>query len=389
MKKLILLIAATLVIASCKKERTGSVDQVIKEGNLETIKAKRNEVLKSYDSLSKQLSKLEEAIAAKDPDKKLPLVTTYTIKNKDFKHFIDIQGDVETKQNLLIYPEYSGVLENVYVSEGQKVRKGQLLAKIDDGGLSNQLVQLQTQLQLAKTTYERQKRLWDQKIGSEIQYLQAKASYESQQSAVNQVKAQLAKTRITAPFNGSIDEVIAEQGSVVSPATGGLMRIVNLNNMYVKAAIPENYLGAITKNATVSVTFPSLNKTVDGTVRQVSDYIDPNNRTFSVEIDVENKEKDIKPNLIAKLAINDYENDDAILIPDNIIQENAKGEKFVFVINNKNEDQATVKRTKVTTGLQYNNTIEITSGLKPGEVIVKDGAVMLRDGISVKIKESK
>ena len=389
MKKLVILILATLAIASCKKEATPSVDEVIKEGNLQNIKNKRDEILKTYDELSQKLTKLEEAIAEKDPNKKLPLVTTFTTKKQGFKHFIDIQGDVETKQNLLIYPEYSGVLQNVYVTEGQKVRKGQLLAKIDDGGLSSQLAQLQTQLQLAKTTYERQKRLWDQKIGSEIQYLQAKTNYESQKNAVNQVSAQLAKTNITAPFNGTIDEVIAEQGSVVSPATGGLMRIVNLDNMYVKAAIPENYLGTITKNASVNVEFPSLGKTVAGKVRQVSDFIDPNNRTFAVEIDVPNKEKEIKPNLVAKLAINDYESNDAILIPDNIIQENAKGEKFVFIISDKEGDQATVIRTKVTTGLSYDKTIEVTSGLKPGDVIVKDGAVTLRDGITVKIKETK
>ena len=389
MKKLVILILATLAIASCKKEATPSVDEVIKEGNLQNIKNKRDEILKTYDELSQKLTKLEEAIAEKDPNKKLPLVTTFTTKKQGFKHFIDIQGDVETKQNLLIYPEYSGVLQNVYVTEGQKVRKGQLLAKIDDGGLSSQLAQLQTQLQLAKTTYERQKRLWDQKIGSEIQYLQAKTNYESQKNAVNQVSAQLAKTNIIAPFNGTIDEVIAEQGSVVSPATGGLMRIVNLDNMYVKAAIPENYLGTITKNASVNVEFPSLGKTVAGKVRQVSDFIDPNNRTFAVEIDVPNKEKEIKPNLVAKLAINDYESNDAILIPDNIIQENAKGEKFVFIISDREGDQATVIRTKVTTGLSYDKTIEVTSGLKPGDVIVKDGAVTLRDGITVKIKETK
>lgn len=389
MKKIIILILAIIVVSCSKQEATASVDEVIKEGNLEKIKAKRDEVLKSYDELSQKLSKLEEAIAEKDPNKKLPLVTIFTIKKEAFQHFIDIQGDVETKQNLLIYPEYSGVLQNVYVTEGQKVRKGQLLAKIDDGGLSSQLAQLRTQLQLAKTTYERQKRLWDQKIGSEIQYLQAKANYESQQNAVNQVSAQLAKTNITAPFSGSIDEVIAEQGSVVSPGSGGLMRIVNLDNMYVKAAVPENYLGTISKNASVTVEFPSLGKTVTGKVRQVSDFIDPNNRTFAVEIDVPNKDKEIKPNLVARLAINDYESKDAILIPDNIIQENAKGEKFVFIVSNKQEDQATVTRTKVTTGLSYNNTIEITSGLKPEDVIVKDGAVTLRDGVTVKIKETK
>jgi RND family efflux transporter MFP subunit len=386
MKKLCTVLFIFALIACGNKNEIPSVNEVIKKGDLEAIKAKRDEILKSYEQTSQDLSKLEAAIAAKDPDKRLPLITTYSVSTAPFVHTIDIQGDVATKQNLLIFPEYSGVLHQVYVKEGQQVKKGQLLALIDDGGLSSQLAQLNTQLNLAKTTFERQERLWNQKIGSEIQYLQAKANYESQQNAVNQLKSQLAKTRVKAPFSGTIDEVIAEQGSVVSPGTGGLMRIVNLSNMYVKANVPENYLGTIKKNAEVRVTLPSLGIEIKGRVRQISDYIDPNNRTFSVEIALPNKEKNIKPNLIARLSISNYVEADAIVVPNTIIQENAKGEKFIFKVKVSKEDQATVEKVQVMTGLSKGNVIEITNGLQAGDVIVKDGAITLRDGITVKIK---
>ena len=389
MKNIIIVLSLLVLIGCDKNDNSRSSQEVIENGSLEEIKNKRNEILKSYDKISKELSLLEQAIAEKDPNKKLPLVTTYTITREPFIHAIAIQGDVDTKENLLIFPEYSGILERVFVKEGQSVRKGQLLARIDDGGLSSQLAQLNTQLSLAKTTFERQERLWNQKIGSEIQYLQAKTNYEAQRNAVNQLKAQLEKTKIKAPFSGTIDQVIAEQGSVVSPGSGGLMRIVNLQNMFIRAAIPENYLGSIKKNATVQVNFPSLNKNIQGRIRQVSNYIDPNNRTFSIEIDVPNEEQDIKPNLIAKLSIVDYVNDKAIIIPSNIIQENAIGEKFVFLIKDIKDSKADVLKTKVTSGLIYNNTIEILDGLKIDDIIVKEGAITLRDGATVKIKSAE
>ncbi|MBT8273605.1 MAG: biotin/lipoyl-binding protein, partial [Bacteroidia bacterium] len=177
MKYLFTLLISSLILISCQGEKNkDSVDVVIQEGNLAKMKTKRDQVLKSYDSIGKILGTLETAISEKDTLKRLPLVTAFEVKDTLFQHYIDIQGDVDTNENIIIFPEFSGTLTNVYVSEGQKVSKGQLLARIDDGGLSSQLAQLQTQYELAKTTFERQKRLWEQNIGSEIQFLQAKAN---------------------------------------------------------------------------------------------------------------------------------------------------------------------------------------------------------------------
>ena len=388
MKNLITSTLIALTIISCGQKDPRSVDAVIESGDLSAMKAKKEQVLKSYDSIAQVLGELDKAIAEKDTLKKYPLVTTFTIKDTLFEHFIDIQGNVETDQNLLIYPEYQGVLTRVFVNEGDKVTKGQTLAKIDDGGLSNQMAQTETQYDLAKTTFERQERLWNQKIGSEIQYLQAKANMEAAKSSVDQMRAQVGRTTVRAPFSGTIDEIITEQGTVVGPGGNALMRIVALGDMYVKASVPESYLGTITKGTSVNITFPAINKQVEGKVKNVGNYINPNNRTFEIEIDVPNKDKAIKPNLVAKLEINDYSKDKAQLIPANAIQENSKGEKYVFVVAEKEGDEAKAVRKQIETGKKYEGMVEVISGLKPGETIVDEGALTLNDGAAVKIKET-
>lgn len=385
MKKVLFTLSTLLLFASCGEKDSQSVESVIESNNIELIRTKKASVLASYDSIGKILTEMDKAISELDTLKKLPLVTTIMVKDTLFKHYIDIQGNVETNENILIYPEYSGLLSRVYVKEGQKVRKGQVLAKIDDGGLSSQVAQMQTQYNLAKTTYERQERLWNQKIGSEIQYLQAKSNMEGLQNSVNQMQSQLGKTTIRAPFSGEIDEVIVEQGQVVAPGAQALMRIINLNNMYVKASIPESYLEGVKKGTSVKVLFPALGQRVDGKVKSVGNYINPSNRTFDIEIDVPNKDKNIKPNLVAKLEINDYSKERAKLVPANVIQENSKGDKFVFIVGTISDGEATVTRKLVETGLKYEGQIEVLSGLEDGQTIVSAGALTLKDGAKIKI----
>lgn len=388
MKRIIVLLIAITSLYSCyntSKSNT-SVDTVIESGDLNQLKTKRSEVLASYDSISNILSRLEVAIAEKDTTKKYTLVTTYTVLDTTFSSHVSIQGSVETSENILIYPEYQGVLSRVYVKQGQKVNKGQVLAKIDDGGLSSQLAQLETQAQLAKTTFERQERLWEQKIGSEIQYLQAKTNMESSISAVNQLKSQLAKATIVAPFTGVVDDIITEQGQVVAPGMQAVMRLVNLSDMYVKASVPETYLQSITKGASVDVTFPALKKTVKGKVNTVGNYINPSNRTFEIEVDVPNNDKSIKPNLMANLDIKNYSKENAVVIPSNAIQENSKGDKYVFVLNDLDGIKAQAIKTKIETGNRQNGLVEVTSGLEKNTTIVKDGALTLKDKETVNIK---
>ena len=373
-----------LIITSCGGDaKTDSVDKAIESKNITKIKTTRAEIQKQYDAIGAELAKLDAALAELDTVKKVAMVSTAIVKDTVFTHYIDIQGNVDTRQNLIIYPEYSGSLSQIYVKIGQKVSKGQTLAKIDDGGLSNQLAQMETQAALAKTTFERQKNLWDKKIGSEIQYLQAKTNYESQMKAVAQMKAQLAKTIVRAPFSGIIDEVITDKGQVVGPGQQ-LMRIVNLSDMYVSANIPESFIGKIKVGAIVDVQVKSIGKTYQGRVRQVGNYINPNNRNFSIEVAVPNKDNLLRPNQVAVLKIEDYKKPNAILVPESIVTENAAGEKILYTVDVASKEPKAVKKT-ITIGLTSGSNVEVKSGLNKGETIIIEGARSVQNGDQVEI----
>ncbi len=389
MKKIYSLLLITLLLTSCGGDKKKSVEDIIATNNLEKIRERKTALDIEQQAIAAQLKQLQAKIKELAPQERVPLITTFKVKESTFNHYVELQGSVSTKQNLVIFPEYSGTLTRVFVKEGQKVSKGQILAKIDDGGLNQQVAQLQIQADLAKTTFERQKRLWDQKIGSEIQYLQAKSSYEAQQQAVNQAKQQVAKTVVKAPFSGTIDDVITEQGSVVAPGQSQLFRIVNLENMYIETEVPERYISTIKAGKDVQIEFPILGKAMDAKIRQAGNFINPANRSFKIEVAVSNKDQSIKPNLTAKLKINDYTNDKAILIPQSIISENAEGEQYVFTIANKTGETAKAKKDIITTGKTQGDYIEVLSGLEHGNEIINEGARSVTDGQNVKILISK
>lgn len=387
MKKIYLLLAITMVLISCEEKKTTSVVSLVAVGNLEQLNAKKKEITAELEAINADLEAINNAISKKDTIKKLPLITTIKVKEEVFNHYLEIQGNVKTKQNILIYPEMAGILKTVLVKEGQRVSKGQLLATIDDGGLSNQVAQLEATTQLAKTTFERQKRLWEQKIGSEIQFLQAKTSYESQRNSLKQLKSQQSKSSIRAPFSGVIDDVIKEKGTVIAPGQGSeVFRIVNLNNMYVEAEVPERYITSIQKNKEVKIEFPVLGTSLNSSIRQVGSFINPNNRSFKIEVPVANKSGNVKPNLTAKLQINDYTDTKAILIPQSIISENANGEQFVYAIKGKNtNNEAIAERVIIKTGKTQGNFIEVLENLTVGTEIIKEGARSVNNGQTVKV----
>ncbi len=385
MKNILTLLIVTLVLASCGGDKKMSIEDIVASGDLQIIRTKKAELDASAQEISAQLKQLETKIKELDPQERIPLITTFTAKEALFNHYVELQGNVSTKKNLVIYPEYPGTLTRVYVKEGQKVSKGQILAKIDDGGLGQQVAQLQIQAELAKTTFERQERLWNQKIGSEIQYLQAKSTYEAQERAVNQLKQQVGKTIVRAPFSGTIDDVITEQGSVVAQGQSQLFRIVNLRDMYIETDVPERYINSITPGKQVEVEFPILGKKVNAKIRQAGNFINPANRTFKIEVAVPNKDKSIKPNLTAKLKINDYQSEKAILIPQSIISENAEGEQYVYTVANKVENKAKAKRVIIETGKTQGDYIEVLSGLENGNEIIDEGARSVKDGQDIKI----
>ena len=383
MKNILSLLVFTTMLISCGDKEV-DVDALIASGDMQAIKEAQTQLKDENTALQMKLKKLNTVIDNAEKKTNGPLVSTQKIGDTLFDHFLEIQGNVETKQNIVISAEYSGVLSRVFVKEGDKVKKGRVLARIDDGGLGSQLAQLQTQADLNKTTFERQKRLWDQNIGSEIQYLQAKASYEASQSQVNQLRSQLGKTTITAPFAGTIDQVLTEQGSAVMPGKE-LYRIVNLSDMYITAEVPESYLGTVSVGKSVEVNFPVLNKKIDSKIRQTSNFINPANRSFTIEVAVPNEEKSIKPNLTAKLRINDYTSEDAILIPLSVISENAEGEQYVYVATKGEDNTLVAKRVIVETGKTQGDSIEILSGLNANDEIIVQGARSVQDNQEIRI----
>lgn len=387
MKTIYTVVIASILLISCGEKKGQTIEEIIATNDISKIKEKKLEIEAVQQGYSDQLKMLNEKIDALDTNKKVPLITTFKAKEEVFTHYLELQGNLETKQNLLIYPEMPGILENVYVKEGQSVKKGAILAKINDGGMSQQLSQLETQVELAKTVYERQKRLWDQKIGSEMQYLQSKTNYFAQQKSVEQLKSQIEKTTIIAPFDGVIDAVIKEKGSVIAPGPGAeIFRIINLNNMYISTEVPERYIVSVTKGKKVKVEFPVLGETLVSSVRQVGSFINPNNRSFKIEVPVTNKNGNVKPNLTAKLQINDYTNTKAILIPQSIISENAQGDQFIYVVINKDaNNEAVAKKVIIKTGKTQGDIIEVIANLEPGTEVVKEGARSVNNGQTVKV----
>ena len=377
--------ALSLLLVACGSSENGSVSQTIESGNLEAIRSMKATLTSELNVIESDLAALEAAIANLDSSENLPLVTTFEVQPQVFNHYLDLQGNVKTRENVLLYPEMAGTLLTVKVAKGDRVSKGQLLAVIDNGGMSNQLSQLKTQAALAQTTFERQANLWKQKIGSEIQYLQAKAQAEAQANAVLQLEKVLAKAQITAPFSGVIDQVLKDPGTVVSPGNGSeVFRLINLSNMYIDVDVPEGYLGAVTKGKKAGVYFPVLQDSVNAVVRETGNYINPNNRSFSAEIAINNPNGSIKPNLNARVHINDYTNENALLIPQSVISENAAGEQYAYVAE-LNGDAAVAKRHIITTGKTQGDYVEIISGINAGDLIIKEGARSVKDAQAVKI----
>jgi RND family efflux transporter MFP subunit len=385
MKKVAALLTLSFVFFACGGSDEKSVEEIVSGNNLEEIRAKRLDIVGKQSQFIAQLAQLDSKIAQLDTTKKIPLITSDVIQETVFNHFIELQGNVSTKKIAMLSPEYPGILRRVYVKEGQKVTKDQVLAKIDDGNLTPQLAQVQLQKALAKTTYERQERLWEQKIGSEMQYLQAKVNYESQEKVVIQLQEQLEKTIIKAPFDGVIDEIITEQGNMVSPGISQIMRIVNLSVMHVETNVPERHLQSVSKNKKVMVELPVLGETIAAVISQVGSFINPANRTFKIEVPLPNESGLIKPNLTAKIRVNDYTNEKALLIPQSIISENAEGKQYVYVIKNKKGKIGIAKKAFITSGKSEGDYIEVLEGITNGAEVIVEGARSVKEGQEVKI----
>ena len=373
-----------LFIVSCNNDNKKTIEELINEGNLEELQERRSSLIIQKGQINNELKEITQGVSILDTAKSFVLVNTVTTKTETINHFSKFQGIIKTDQNMILYPEFSGRVAKIYVDEGDVVKKGQALAKIDDGGLYNELKLVESQAKLAKTIYERQSKLWKDKIGSEIQYLEAKTNYEIQNNRLKSITESLAKTTITAPFSGTIDEIFIEEGNLVSPPMmpdqGNAFRIINLNELYVESVIPESFIGKIKKGAEVQVEIPVLNKSFNSTIKHSVSSINQLSRTFKIEVSVPKNDLDLIPNLNVEVNVLDYTNSQAILVPESIVSEDSDNNKFLFtVLNNK------AKKTIVETGYTQNGMIEITTGLDVNEIVINEGGRIVKDGQNVKI----
>ena len=385
MKKSILFIGLSLLMFRCGQPSEVSKENVSSPSSLEALQVQKDKLTQQINTATTALEEVNAAIDQMTNNEKRVLVTALAVEAVNFEHTIEVQANVKTRQNLDLYPEYNGKLVSFYVKEGQSVKKGALLAKIDDAGLKEQFDQIELQLNLAETTFERTERLWNQKIGSEMMYLEAKTRYEAQKKQLAQMRRQLAKTKIYAPFNGTIDQVFANQGANVAPGVTPILRIVNLNSMYVEADVPENYLTSVTKGSKAVVEIPVLGQSQITSIRQTGSYIQPSNRTFRVEAPLDNPNGDIKPNLVAKLNVIDYTNPEALMVPRRILRQNAEGVYFVFALSNsEGENSYAAEQRFVELGKSKNEMIEITQGISQGDLLIDEGVSLLEPNQKVK-----
>ncbi|MGI9527101.1 MAG: efflux RND transporter periplasmic adaptor subunit [Weeksellaceae bacterium] len=408
MKKIYILSLAFLAMA-CQEE--ANKDNL--EGqDINALKAKQIRIQEQADSLQRVSATLSEQIAELDPQA-AKLVKYQTAKDSLYNHYINLQANIETDQDVQLTPEFGGVL-NLLVKEGDYVKRGQLIGRISDGGLADQVNQAKIQVDqaraqqsqaeiqrdLAKVTFEKQQRLWNQRIGSEMQYLQAKTNYETAQKQVTaarqQVSAaqrgvsgaqsQLAKTQLKAPFSGRVEQVITQNGQAVGPGTP-VIRLVNPSSIKAVANVPETYLSKIQKGTKAIIFLPALGRTLDSNVSLVSASINPANRTFKVEVPVPDKDGLVKPNLNAELRLNDYTSSSAIIVAETVIKEDGNG-KFVYVAQNVNNNMGVAKKAYVQLGDPSNGMVEITSGIKEGQIIITEAPSKLKDGDKVQLTKA-
>ena len=378
----------TILIFSCDSSRNLSIESLIENKDLDELKKRKKEYVDQMNIMKVELNEINNGISFLDENEKLTLISKYEIKEQEFNSYIETQANLKTRKNILILSEFQGTLERVFVEEGQKVKKGTLLAQINDSGLQEQLEQLEIQTNFAKENFERVQRLWENNIGSEIQYLKSKADYETSQKGVDQMSDMLSKTKIYAPFDGIIDEIISNPGSSMVPGISQILRLVNLEKVYAEAFVSEKYISNVSAETEALVRIPLLDKEIKSVITQTGNFINPNNRTFRIEVPVENPDNKIKQNLDAKIRINIYKKEDALVVPLRIIREDASGENYLYVINEDVKEGVYVtKKTYVKLGNKSNKDAEVIEGLNVGELIVLEGANIVEDSQRVKLIE--
>jgi RND family efflux transporter MFP subunit len=366
MKSFLIILAILIGLMSCATDERAQIDK---------LKQQRAVLDEKIQALEAGLRDENDSIDAG----KFKFVGLTEVKTEPFDHYIRVQGKLDGDQNAAVFAEAPGTVSSKYAEVGQKVVAGQILAQIDDRQYRSQLESLETQYNLALDMFEKQQRLWDQKIGSEVQYLQAKAGKESLERQISSLKQQIDKFKLKSPINGTVEEVNIKVGGVVSPDPRlAAFRVVAFSDIRVTAEVSEAYSSQVKKGDKLIVQFPDIKTETESRVDFVSRYINPVNRTFIIETKIPKAIENLKANMIAIIRINDYHAEDAIQVPMNVIQTDLSG-SYVYVVRSRDNFNAAY-RQPVVIGNSYNGLAEIVEGLTPGDKVVSTGFQDLLDG---------
>jgi membrane fusion protein (multidrug efflux system) len=375
MKYFILSLIAATLMASCGSNGTGNAQ-------LDALIAKRDSLKNMQSNLAKELATIEEQIALLDTGIKAPAVAVMPVIRQDFKSYFQVQGYVTTDNQAKIYPNPmgQGIIRKIYVREGERVSAGQKLAQIDDAVTRQMLGQIEVNLSVETENYNRLKKLWDQKIGSEMQVLQARRAKENFEEQLKQLREQIAQFVITAPISGTVDKIYSKEGeaaAIGSPVP--VMSIINPGSNYMLADISESYIGIVQQGQQAEVIIPNLD-TISTKISLIGNTIKPANRTFEVRMDLPAGNSNLKPNLVGSVRIADYVADSTVVLPSSLIMKDAEERSFVFI-----NDNMKAKKVIVSTGRSYEGQTEILDGLVGGESIISKGARKLVDGQEIRI----
>lgn len=370
--QLLSLAAAVLLTVSCAQD-----DLTAKKEKLESLKGDLAKINTKIKALEAEISDLDPEYAERN--KKSILITTAAARKGEFTHFVEVTGSVLSKRNVNISAETVGRVLEVPAIEGMRVNRGQILAIIDSEAIERNIAEMENSLELAKTIFEKQERLWEQKIGTEIQYLEAKNRKEGLEKSLASLKTQLDKAYVRAPFNGTIESVQVRLGELVQPGIP-MFQFVGDSDLFIESDVSESYVGVLSKGDSVDVYFPSLKKNLTTKVSAVGAIINPNNRTFKVEVFLPYM-ADLKPNMIAVLKIQDYKNKDSVIVPSHLILSDNRGD-YVFIVENEIAKKKYVKR-----GFSFGTETEIVDGLAGTETLVDKGFREVGDNFSVNIAQ--
>jgi membrane fusion protein, multidrug efflux system len=383
-KQFFILLASLLVLSNCGNPSESATLPESMEERKQLLAEKRAELERIQNTIAELEALVGEApseVLGDDPK----LVTIHKVELTTFRRYAEIQGNVVPQTMNTISSDTGGRMTRLNVKEGDMVNAGQLLAATDSEPLQKQLLELESALGLAKDVYERQKRLWDQEIGSEIQLLQAENNKDRLEKSMESLKSQIRKSNIYAPISGVIENLRYEKGDVVPPGMP-IMELLDVRKLKVVAEVPERYVGTVRKGEQVKIKIPALDLHQDGKINLVGRVVHPTNRTFSLETNIENSKGDIKPNLLALVAIQDFSEENSIVVSVDLVQQEIGGKSFVYVVTEKTGNLY-AKKVYVKTGESYDNTIQIKEGLKEGDELVILGARGLAENDLLQIQK--